>query len=227
MQSSLYTTMTTKTRYILPAFVAVFALMFVAALPYVAADEAERPIAHYYGKKHMPIQVEGFEGSIPITEDSDRQELKSQVTVSLSEASDGLDVYKAHLGAVVNENDDKFLVWILANFEKDSESGIVTATIYIVDVGDSTNTTQISREHDPSTNDRKRMLGGLANNIEKLEERFSEPTGNEELDGLRTQFVDKIRELKGANEDGDSDKAQELRQELKDLKDQLKNLRSS
>ena len=217
--------MTTKTKYLLPTFVAIFALMFVAATPYVAAEDSERSLASQYGKKHMPILVEGFEGSIPITEDSDRQELKSQVTVSLSQAAEGLEVYKAHLGAVVNENDDKFLVWLLVNAEKDAESGIVTVTIYIVDAADSSNTAQITRERTPSDH-RTPSAGGLVKNIDRLEEKFSEPTGNE-LDGLQTQFVEKIRELKEAHEEGDSDKVQELRQELKDLKQQIKELRSS
>ncbi len=67
----------------------------------------------------------------------------------------------------------------------------------------------------------------MANKIERLEERFSEPTGNEELDDLQTQFLEKIRELKEAHEEGDSDKVQELRKELKDLRKQLIELRSS
>ena len=223
--------MTTKTQYMLPAFVAIFALMFVAVIPYVAADDSDSAFGQHQGekmyKKHMPIQVEGFEGSIQITENSDRQELKGQVTVSLSEAAEGLEVYKAHLGAVINENDEKFLVWILANFEKDEESGIVTATIYIVDAADSSNTTQITREIERSTEDRKRSPGDLVNNLERLEEKFSEPTGNEELDELGAQIVEKIQELKEAHEEGDSDKVQELRQELKDLMQQLRELRSS
>ena len=223
--------MTTKTQYLLPAFVAIFALMFVVATPYVAADEDEMRFAQQNGKKHMPIQVEGFDGSIQITEDSDRQEIKSQITVSLSDASDGLDVHKAHLGVVVNENDDKFLVWILANVEKDSESETAIATIYVVDAGDLSNTATITKEIDPSerprNGERARDGDGMANKIERLEERFSEPTGNEELDDLQTRFLEKIRELKEAHEEGDSDKVQELRKELKDLREQLIELRSS
>ena len=223
--------MTTKTQYMLPAFVAIFALMFVAITPYVAADDGERPFGQHQGektyKKHMPIQVEGFEGSIQITEDSNRQELKDKVTVSLSEAAEGLDVYKSSLGAVINEDDEKFLVWILANFEKDAESGIVTTTIYIVDAGNSSNTTEITRELDHSKDDRTQSLRGLANNIEKLEEKFSEPTGNEEVDELGAQLVEKIGELKEAHEEGDSDKVQELRLEMKDLMQQLRELRNS
>ena len=217
--------MTTKTQYLLPAFVAIFALMFVVATPYVAADEEDKRFAQQNGKKHMPIQVEGFEGSIQITEDSDRQEIKSQITVSLSEASAGVDVHKAHLGVVVNENDDKFLVWILVNVEKDAESETAIATIYVVDAGDSSNTATITKEIDHS--ERTRDGDGMANKIERLEERFSEPTGNEELDDLQTQFLEKIRELKEAHEEGDSDKVQELRKELKDLREQLIELRSS
>ena len=217
--------MTTKTQYLLPAFVAIFALMFVVATPYVAADEEDKRFAQQNGKKHMPIQVEGFDGSIQITEDSDRQEIKSQITVSLSEASAGLDVHKAHLGVVVNENDDKFLVWILVNVEKDAESETAIATIYVVDAGDSSNTATITKEIDHS--ERTRDGDGMANKIERLEERFSEPTGNEELDDLQTQFLEKIRELKEAHEEGDSDKVQELRKELKDLRELLIELRSS
>jgi len=223
--------MTTKTQYLLPAFVAIFALMFVVATPYVAADEDDKRFAQQNGKKHMSIQVEGFDGSIQITEDSNRQEIKSQITVSLSEASAGLDVHKAHLGVVVNENDNKFLVWILVNVEKDAESETAIATIYVVDAGDLSNTATITKDIDlfEKTRDGKRTRDGdgMANKIERLEERFSEPTGNEELDDLQTQFLEKIRELKEAHEEGDSDKVQELRKELKDLREQLTELRSS
>lgn len=223
--------MTTKTQYLLPSFVAIFALMFVVATPYVAADEDDTRFAQQNGKKHMPIQVEGFDGSIQITEDSNRQEIKSQIIVSLSEASAGLDVHKAHLGVVVNENDDKFLVWILVNVKKDAESETAIATIYVVDAGDSSNTATITKEIELSertrNGERTRDGDGMANKIERLEERFSEPTGNEQLDDLQTRFLEKIRELKEAHEEGDSDKVQELRKELKDLREQLIELRSS
>ncbi|MDH3676781.1 MAG: hypothetical protein OEQ12_00575 [Nitrosopumilus sp.] len=112
--------MTTKNKSMVPAFVAIIVLMFVAVIPYVATDEDKRPFADNDGK-NMPVQVGSFMGSIEITEDSTREKIISQVTVSLSEVADGLDVYKAHLGIVVNENDDKFLIWILVNFEKDYE----------------------------------------------------------------------------------------------------------
>ena len=39
--------MTTKTKYMLPAMVAIFALMFVAVTPYVVAEEGERSFAQH------------------------------------------------------------------------------------------------------------------------------------------------------------------------------------
>jgi len=231
IQNIFYSAMTTKTQYLLPAFVAIFALMFVVATPNVAADEDDKRFAQQNGKKRMPIQVEGFEGSIQITEDSDRQKIKSQITVSLSDAADVLDVYKAHLGVVVNENDDKFLVWILANVEIDAGSETAVTTLYVVDAGDPSNTAIITREIDPSekTRDGERTRGGdrMADKIEKLKQKFSEPTGNEELDDLQTQFLEKIQGLKEAHKEGDSDKVQELRKELGDLREQLIDLRIS
>jgi len=100
-------------------------------------------------KGNWAIQVEGFVGSIEITEDADRKTLKDKVTVSLSEASAGLDVQKAGLGVAVNENGDKYLVWKLVSVNKDSESG--TVTIIVVDAGDQDNTTSITKEFDKSS----------------------------------------------------------------------------
>jgi len=67
----------------------------------------------------------------------------------------------------------------------------------------------------------------MANKLERLEEKFSEPIGNEELDELQTQFLEKIQELKETHEEGNSDKVQELRKKLKDLREKLISLRSS
>jgi len=46
------------------------------------------------------------------------------------------------------------------------------------------------RTHD---GERARNGDGMANKIERLEEKFSEPTGNEELDDLHTQFLEKFK----------------------------------
>lgn len=140
--------MNKKLVYIVPALVAVVALMFVVATPYVLAESGEK--AWKMGKfhKHHTIQVDGFVGSIPITEDTNRASLKEQVTVSLSEASQGLDVHMAKLGKVTNENGEKFLAWTLVSVDKNDDT--VTFTIHVVDAGDADNTAQITKEFDHS-----------------------------------------------------------------------------
>lgn len=141
--------MNKKILYALPILVAVVALVLVAAVPYVVAEQG-------YGKmwkmekfhKFHTIQVDGFVGSIPITEDTDRASLKDQVTVSLSEASQGLDVHMAKLGKITNENGDKFLAWTLVSVDKNDDT--ITLTIHVVDAGDVDNTAQITKEFDHS-----------------------------------------------------------------------------
>lgn len=223
--------MNRKTTYLIPAFVAVFALMFTFATPLALAEYSEGMHDKWSGQKnhkmHKVIEVEGFVGSIQITEDSDRQALRDQVSVSLSEAADGLDVLGGHIGVVTNENGDKFLAWTLKSVEKDSESETATATIYVVDAGDADNTATITKEIDRSERDGKFNHNGdkYADKAEKLE-RFSQPTGDADVDAARATFVEKLQELRAALESGDSEKASELRDELKDLRSELGNIRS-
>ena len=132
------------------------------------------------GAKKMhkqPIQVEGFVGTIEITEDSDRESLREQVTVSLSDAADGLDVQKAKLGVVVNENDNRYLVWKLVNIERDLESETATLTIYIVDAANADNTTTVIKEIDHSMKDKRH--GNSPNPTQ-----FSELQENRVFDGI-------------------------------------------
>ena len=159
----------------LPAFVAVFALMFVAATPYVLAEPGERYAANGYdGAKNMhkkqPLQVEGFVGSISVTEDSDKASLREQVTVSLSEASSGLDVQKAKLGVVINENDDSYFVWKLVNIERDLESETVTITVYVVDAINADNTTTVVQEIDYTMKDKRYGNGSSPTQFSELRE---------------------------------------------------------
>ena len=142
-------------KYIVSALVAAFALAFVVATPYVMAESGYGMHSYHDGVKshkgHWAIQVEGFQGSIPITEDSDRTTLKEQA-ISLSEAAaDYPNVKKAKLGKAINENGDKFLVWKLVDFSKDSESGTAKMTIYIVDAGDADNSVEITKEFDKTS----------------------------------------------------------------------------
>ena len=223
--------MNRKTRYLIPAFAAVFALMFAFASPLAMAELGEDMHDKWAGQKHHKmhkvVQVEDFVGSIQITEDSDKQALKDQVTVSLSEAADGLDVMGGHIGVAVNDNGDRFLVWALKSIEKDSESETVTATIYVVDAGDSDNTTTITKEIDRSEKDGKfNHYGDKRADLAKKLERLSQPTGDADVDAARATFVEKMQELKTALENGDSERASELREDLKDLRSELGNIKS-
>ena len=61
------------------------------------------------------------------------------------------------IGVAVNENGEKFLAWALISIERDSESETATATIYVVDAADVTNTTSITKEFDRSHKIEKRV----------------------------------------------------------------------
>ena len=155
--------MNTKTKIHIPAIAVLVAIVAIATTPAIMAESGYAKGAWHDGAKHawkdgakhhkhMAIQVEGFVGSIPVPEDIDRESkkaLKDQVTVSLSEAAQGLDVKIGKIGIAANENEDKFLVWKLVSIDtEDSETK--TATIYIVDAGDASNTAQVTKEFDPS-----------------------------------------------------------------------------
>ena len=223
--------MNRKTTYLIPAFAAVFALMFAFTSPIAMAEPGEDMHGKWAGQKHHKmhkvVQVESFVGSIQITEESDRQALKDQVTVSLSEAADGLDVMGGHIGVAVNENGDRFIVWALKSIEKDSESETAIATIHVVDAGDVNNTTTITKEIDRSEKDGKfNHYGDKRADLAKKLERLSQPTGDADVDAARSAFVEKLQELKTALDNGDSEKASELREELKDLRSELGNIKS-
>lgn len=222
--------MNRKTTYLIPAFAAVFALMFAFAPSLALAEFGDDMNGKWTDQKnhkmHKVVEVGEFVGSIQITEDADRQALKDQVSVSLSEAADGLDVMGGRIGVAVNENGDKFLVWALISIEKDSESK--TATIYVVDAADADNTTTVTKEIDHSMMDGKFNQYGekRADKMDKIQQRLSEPTGDADVDAVRATFVEKLQELRAALESGDSERASELRDELRDLRSELGNIQS-
>ena len=218
-----------RTTYLIPAFAAVFALMFAFASPLAMAEPGDNMHGKWAGQKnHKIIEVEGFVGSIQITEDSDRQALKDQISVSLSEAADGLDVMGGHIGVAVNENGDRFLAWTLMHVEKDSESETATATIYVVDAGNADNTATVTKEFDRSHWNGKfnQNSDRQSADMTKKLERLSQPTGDADVDAARSAFVEKLQDLKAALESGDSERVSELREELNDLRSELGNVKS-
>ncbi|WP_299290149.1 hypothetical protein [Nitrosopumilus sp.] len=218
--------MNRKTACLIPAFAAVFALMFSFASPLAMAEYSEgmydKGMGQKHKKMHKVVEIEGFTGSIQVTEDADKQTLKDQVSVSLSEAASGLDVMGGHIGVAVNENDDKFVAWILKSVEKDSESTVATITIHVIDAGDATNTATITKEVDFA----EKKANKISDKIDRLEDRFSESSGDADVDAARATFVEKLQELRQAIEDGDSERVTELREELKDLRSELGNIKS-
>ena len=225
--------MNRKTKYLIPAFAAVFVLMIAVAPPLAMAQFGEGLHGKFMGpmhhKMHKVIEVEGFVGSIQITEDADKQYLRDQVSVSLSEAASGLDVMGGHIGVVTNENDDKFLAWLLKSIEKDSESETATVTIHVVDAADASNSATITKEveHFQKYWKYHNMGEKLADKADRLEQKLSEPTGDASVDAARSTFVEKLQELRQAIQDGDSERVSELREELKDLRSELGEIKSS
>lgn len=141
--------MNTK-KYTIPALIAVAAVMVVVAAPYALAEsDAKKHTSAKYHKFHA-VQVDGFVGSIQLTADTNKAALKDKVTVSLSEASDGIDAVKASIGIVSNENGDKFLAWTLVSVDKGENSDTATITIHVVDAGNADNKAQITKELDAS-----------------------------------------------------------------------------
>jgi archaellin len=142
-----------NTKYAIPVLVAAVAVMVVVAAPYALAESDVKKQSVKDGAKYHKfhaVQVDGFVGSIQLTADTDKAALKDRITVSLSEASSGIDAMKASIGVVSNESGDRFLAWTLVSMDKDENSDAATITIHIVDAGNADNKVQITKEFDVS-----------------------------------------------------------------------------
>jgi len=201
-----------KTRkFVIPAIIASFALVFAIATPFVLAESGYGMHSYHDGVKsfkgHWAIQVEGFEGSIPITEDSDRTTLKEQAIPLSEAAADYPNVKKAKLGKAINENGDKFLVWKLVDFSRNSESGTAKMTIYIVDAGDAKNTAEITKEFDKSSHHDKWT------HYKGMKDKFADMTP-EEREAKFAQY----KEMKEAFTSLSEDDQTALKSHFKDMK---------
>ncbi len=227
-------------KYVLPVFVAAFALAFLVATPFVLA-ESGYGMHSYDGAKshkgHWAIQVQGFEGSIPIPEEMDREShkaLKDRVTISLSDAAANYpNVKKAKLGVAVNEDGDKFLVWKLVEFNKDAESETGSMTIYIVDAGDANVPhVQVTKDFDKATHhqkwsDYKGMKGHYADMTpEEREAKFAQhkemrtafdSLSEEDQTALKGYFQDMKKEFAGMTEEEMKAKHTELKEQMQEF----------
>jgi hypothetical protein len=231
--------MNIKTKYMIPAFAAVFALMFVIATPYVMAEgagHAKWASENHQNRGHHAILVEGFTGTIQLPEEmtpETHDSLKNQVTVSLGQAvsmaeSKGVtDAMKASIGIVENGEGNKYVVWTVTGVNRDVESKTMTANIFVVDAGNLNNFTTVTKTFDHSEMKGK-MHGDKTAKFEKFQQKFSEPTGDADVDAARAKFLDLTQQLRDAIKNGDTDAAQAIKQQLKELKPSLfLNMRSS
>lgn len=227
-------------KYVLPAFVAAFALAFLVATPFVMA-ESGYGMHSYDGAKshkgHWSIPVEGFVGSIPIPEEMDREShkaLKDQVKVSLSDAAANYpNVMKAKLGMAVNEDGDKFLVWKLVEFNKDLDSETGTMTIYIVDAGDANIPhVKITKDFDNASHhdkwsDYKGMKGHYADMTpEEREAKFAQhkemrtafdSLSEEDQTALKSYWYDMKKDFADMTEEERKTKHAELKEQMQEF----------
>ncbi len=238
IQKLMKLSMNTKTKYMIPAFTAVFAIMFVVATPYVMADGADH--AKWAGEKdqkqgHRAILVEGFTGTIQIPEEMTKEthgELKNQITVSLGQAvsvaeSNGVtDAMKAGIGIAKNGEGTKYVVWTIASMNKDTESETMTTKIFVVDAGDATNFTTVTKTFDHSEMKGK-MYGDKMEKYEKFQQKLSEPTGNADVDAARAHFLDLTQQLRDAIKNGDTETVQSLKKQLEEIRPTFLNMRNA
>lgn len=229
----------------IPAFAAVFALMF-AFTPFVMAQEdvklTEEKHAKWGDEKHFKkenhgkkaILVEGFTGTVQIPEEMNREthdRLKDQITVSLGQAvsvaeSNGVtDAMKASIGIAKDGEGNKYVVWTITSMNKDAESETVTKKIFVVDTGDAENFTTVIKSFDHSEM-KEKMHGDKTAKFEKFQQKFSEPTGDAEVDAARVQFLDLMQQLRDAYENGDADTAQSIKDQLHELKSSFLDMRN-
>lgn len=235
----------------MPVVVATFALILIGAAPSAMAthhldDDKMKKEDKMKDDKHDKSDkmiVEGFVGELQLTQDIDKKALKDMVSVSLSNAAQGLDVIKGELELIANENGEKFLVWKLKSVEKDPESDMKTKTIYIIDAANIDNAATITKEYEHKMKDDRykdsmtdKSMNKNTMTTEKMKSdnmEMAKTTGTTEKrtmtappvsagvgdsTDLRSQFVDKIQELQDAYASGDNELISEIRQDLNELK---------
>ena len=229
--------MNTTAKYEILAFAAVSALVFTL-LPYVMADEGT-PAMWGNGAKHpmgpnghmgdRVITVDGFVGTIQIPETVDNtthDALKSQVTVSLAQAvstaeNNGFaDAMRAGIGIVKNSDGNKYLAWTISSITKDATTNTATENIFVVDAGNAEKFASTIKTFDHSKMGEK-MSGDNTTRFEQFKQKFSEPTGNADVDTARVQFLDLKQQLHDAINNGDTATAQDIKKQLQELRPSL------
>ena len=124
------------------ASVVAFALIFAVA-PSAMADSEDGSKTY---KRHWAISIGDQSGTLQITEDSTKEQLKAQA-ISIEDATDGYeDIVKARLGKAVNDSGEYYLIWKLVSVDHDEESDTKMRTIYALDAGTGDLLTTMTKE---------------------------------------------------------------------------------
>lgn len=124
------------------ASVIAFALIFAVA-PSAMANSGDDSKTY---KRHWAISIGDQSGTLQITEDSNKEQLKAQA-ISIEEATDGYeDIVKARLSKAVNDSGEYYLIWKLVSVDHDEESDTKMRTIYALDAGTGDLLTTMTKE---------------------------------------------------------------------------------
>ena len=193
----------------IPAFTAVFALMFVFASPNVMADDSN--YSKWDGEEHHKrmIQIGELSGSEPVTRETIHE--KKGDVISLSDATKAYpDAKKASIGIAVNDNDEKFLVWKVVSVTQ-NDDGTRSSTIYVVDAftGDEITTVENFDHHEK---DGKWAHDGMHEKFANL--------SPEDRDAKFAQF----KEMKTAFSSISDEDKQLIKDHFKDMRQEFANL---
>ncbi len=189
--------MNRKIKFVIPAFAAVFALMFVFATPHVMAEGGDysKWSGADHHKKHMKIQLGELSGYEPVTRETIHD--KKDEVIALSVATYNYpDAKKASLGIAINDAGEKFLVWKIVTMTK-SDDGIKSATIHVVDALMGYEITTIEKSFDRSSMDGKWSHHGMHDKFAELtpEEREAKFAQYKEMKQAFSSISDEDREL--------------------------------
>ena len=224
--------MNTRTRYVIPAIAGMVVMMAIMAFTVPAmAVQSQSASTSGTGSEHPlddPLQyiqlVSGFEGAVQIQFDSGTdQMIEEKINVTLADAAavaeeNGLiHATGARMEVIRNDQDNTYLVWTIHGYDSArSETVGHSPDIFVVDTGDVTNFALTTKEWNQLN------MPDASYDLEmKFFEEFNEddllPTGDAEHDALQAEFLGLIKQLKTAHDDGDSQKADQLRQQIREL----------
>ena len=221
--------MNTRTKYAIPAVVGVIAIM--AFIVPAMAEQAQFASTSGTGSEHPlddPLQymqlVSGFEGAVQIQFDSGTdQMIEEKINVTLADAAavaeeNGLThATGAQIEVIRNDQGDTYLVWTIHGYDSArSETVGHSPDIFVVDAGDVTNFALTTKEWNLMN------MPDVSYDMEmKFFEEFNEddlrPTGNAEYDALQAEFIGLMKQLKAAHDDGDSQKVDLIKQQMREL----------